>query len=73
MNGIEATRQLRAGGYQGIILGVTGDTSNQQVASFMANGADQVIEKPLKLETFINCVNRYRKYTHGFVYALQSS
>ena len=52
MNGVEATKRLRAEGYPFLIIGVTGNVMDDDVAEFLEAGADMVLPKPLKQSTF---------------------
>ena len=52
MNGIEATRTLRALGYSKIILGLTGNTMEDEILDFENAGADLIFPKPLKSPQF---------------------
>jgi CheY-like chemotaxis protein len=49
LSGIEATRQIRKFGYTGLILGVTGNVLDEQIADFYMVGANGVLAKPLDL------------------------
>eukprot|EP01034_Spumella_vulgaris_P046208 gene46208-57623_t len=40
MSGPEAIRQIRALGYQGVILAVTGSSSSQETNEMLTSGAD---------------------------------
>lgn len=53
MDGIEATREIRNMGYQGIILGVTGDALAEDVGAFVEAGADKVVTKPVRPMQFL--------------------
>ena len=67
MNGTEAVVQLRELGYNGIILGVTGNALPEDVQEFENKGADLVIVKPLdiaKFEDAIKKVKAKRKVSH---------
>ena len=48
MMGPEAVEKIRALGYTGPILGVTGNTLPEQVADFVSHGVDEVLAKPVK-------------------------
>lgn len=50
MNGPTAVREIRRLGYEGLILGVTGNSLPADVATFLAAGANQVLLKPLDLD-----------------------
>ncbi len=51
MDGVEATRRLRAAGYRHLIAGVTGNVLDDDVREFLAAGADLVLAKPVKVVT----------------------
>jgi CheY-like chemotaxis protein len=62
--GIEASKVIRAAGYQHLIIGVTGNSLEDELDEFIAAGADLVIVKPLKnqsLEMLLGFVQ-----AHGF-------
>ena len=50
LRGTEATQQIRALGYRGIIVGVTGSVLQEDVDDFIGHGADFVAPKPLDVE-----------------------
>jgi CheY-like chemotaxis protein len=50
ITGQEATVIARKQGYRGVIYGVTGNTSIDQVQSFLLSGADKVFAKPLNVD-----------------------
>jgi CheY-like chemotaxis protein len=52
VRGPEATKQIRALGYKGIIVGVTGNALPEDVKEFIDLGADIVLPKPFDLEIF---------------------
>lgn len=49
MNGVEAAKRLRIGGYKNLIVGVTGNVLEDDVNEFLTAGADLVLFKPLKM------------------------
>ena len=51
MSGPITTKVLRHRGYDGIIIGVTGNTSLEDIANFVNHGASHVYSKPLNNET----------------------
>ena len=60
MMGIDATRYIREKlKYQGVIVGVTGNVLEQDIVKFIEYGANEVLMKPLKKETFEECHRRY--------------
>ena len=52
MGGREASKILRERGFNGMICGVTGNTSYEDEMLFLAHGADMVLFKPLDLDLF---------------------
>jgi CheY-like chemotaxis protein len=49
MNGVEATKELRAWGFPFLIIGITGNVMNDDLAEYLDSGADEVLIKPLKV------------------------
>jgi signal transduction histidine kinase/CheY-like chemotaxis protein len=49
LNGPEATKELRRMGYKATILGVTGNLLVEDVNYFIAQGADEVLPKPMSM------------------------
>ena len=47
MNGPEASKQIRELGYQGFIIGVTGNVLSKDIEQFMNYGANRVLKKPV--------------------------
>ena len=50
MDGPTATKEIRALGYRGIIIGVTGNALPADIEYFISNGANKVLTKPLRVE-----------------------
>jgi CheY-like chemotaxis protein len=48
LNGPEATEQIRAIGYSGIVIGVTGNVLKEDVDFFKEKGANDVLSKPVR-------------------------
>lgn len=59
MDGSEATKAIRARGYRGLIVGLTGHTLAADVEHFKDSGVDVVLSKPLKLDALIEVVATY--------------
>lgn len=55
LKGPDAAKQMRELGYEGIILGVTGNVLEEDVVFFKLHGADDVLAKPVRME----CINAY--------------
>ena len=45
-DGIEVAKQLRAGGYLGTIVGLTGTADSESLNEFLGSGVDHVVTKP---------------------------
>lgn len=52
MRGTEATTKIRALGFQGMVIAVTGNALPEDVKDFLDHGADAVMPKPFDLDTF---------------------
>ena len=57
MNGPDATRAIRALGYTGPIIGVTGNAHNDDKAIFTKAGVTDIVIKPLKMNSLIKIIN----------------
>jgi len=57
MDGPTAARAMRASGYQGVILGVTGDVNEERIGHFLMHGADRVLAKPVNIEELVAIIN----------------
>ena len=56
MNGMEATQELRKMGFDGVIIGVTGDGQPTSINDFIAHGADDVLVKPITNDQLKACM-----------------
>ena len=54
-------RLIREEGYRGLIVGLTGDTSSEDVHHFREHGADAVMAKPFVIEEFNKIVYNFWK------------
>ena len=52
LNGPRAAQQIRALGYEGIIVGITGKILAEDVRDFVDHGADMVLGKPFDMNEF---------------------
>ena len=50
VNGPRATREIRSLGFEGLIIGVSGNVFEEDVEHFIESGADAVYAKPLKID-----------------------
>eukprot|EP01041_Mallomonas_annulata_P001163 gene1163-2257_t len=62
MNGMLATRAIRALGYDRFIIGLTGTAMDDEVAAFLEAGADMVFIKPMKGEYLKELLRFCRRY-----------
>ena len=61
MRGRDAVRQVREMGYKGVVIGVTGNVTDEDVDDFVEQGVDMVILKPLTVESFENAMATLRQ------------
>ena len=52
MDGVTASHHIRELGFNGIIIGITGNALSDDVRSFLSNGASTVLIKPLSIKDF---------------------
>jgi CheY-like chemotaxis protein len=50
---------MRAAGYTGAIVGITGDATAEDRAQFMRAGADEVLSKPVSKAELVAAVQRH--------------
>ena len=55
--GSEATSELRGKGFEGRIIGVTGNAGTAQKENFLSSGADEIIVKPMQKEAIEAVLN----------------
>lgn len=58
MNGHDATRAIRAAGFGGVIVGVSGNALTHDIEAFVAAGADAVQPKPVKVDELLAIIRR---------------
>jgi CheY-like chemotaxis protein len=58
MDGHAATRRLRAMGFRGPIIGITGDAGQAAVDEFVAQGAVDVVTKPVQMAALLDIIER---------------
>ena len=58
MNGQDACEQMRRMGYNGVILGLTGNALPKDLAEYQAHGANAVLTKPLVMNDFFAALQR---------------
>jgi CheY-like chemotaxis protein len=62
LKGVDATKIIREDlGFKGIILGVTGYDLEEDIAKFLAYGADKVVMKPMTREKFEESLSGIQK------------
>ena len=50
MSGIDACREIRSLGYEGVIIAVTGNVLPSDIEEFLSAGADKLVPKPFKID-----------------------
>lgn len=60
MNGPAAAQLMRSDGYTGLIVGVTGNVMEKDVADYVSSGADCVLGKPVNTEDLKQILQRFR-------------
>jgi len=58
LDGAATATALRAGGYTGAIIGVTGDVHPEDTEVFLANGVDAVVPKPVHMAQLLAVMHR---------------
>jgi CheY-like chemotaxis protein len=64
MDGVEATKILRASGYTRPIVALSANALNEQVAMFLANGFDDFIAKPIDAQQIDALLNKLIRDKH---------
>ena len=54
MNGPDCVRELRRLGYEGLIVGVTGNSMQEDINTFLEAGVNRVMVKPLDINLFVS-------------------
>ena len=57
MDGPTAVERLRALGYDGLIIGLTGNGMEEDLQYFRNKGVDFVIIKPMKIQDLVSIIN----------------
>lgn len=60
MNGPQATKELRERGFEGFIVGITGNVLPSDIQFFKDNGANIVLPKPLEIELLLQEWNIFK-------------
>jgi len=50
---VEATKLLRLGGYNNLLVGVTGNVLEDDMAEYLDAGADIILTKPMKINVLL--------------------
>ena len=58
MDGPTASKEIRALGYKGLIIGLTGNALPEDIATFKAHGVDEVLTKPVDTDAFDEIIAR---------------
>eukprot|EP00607_Mallomonas_marina_P000769 CAMPEP_0182433460 /NCGR_PEP_ID=MMETSP1167-20130531/63377_1 /TAXON_ID=2988 /ORGANISM="Mallomonas Sp, Strain CCMP3275" /LENGTH=378 /DNA_ID=CAMNT_0024622177 /DNA_START=1 /DNA_END=1137 /DNA_ORIENTATION=- len=57
LDGLQATKSIRDMGFSGVIIGVTGNVTRDEIETFLESGADAVLPKPLEIQSFVIAIN----------------
>lgn len=55
MNGMKATEELKKAKFKGIIVGITGNASHEDIEAFLTAGANDVLVKPVTFNQLDAC------------------
>ena len=58
-DGFEATQRIRASGFRGLILGVTGNAIQEDVEAFLGHGAEAVVTKPVSFPVLMGYIRKF--------------
>lgn len=72
MSGIDACKQIRELGYDGVIIAVTGNVLDSDREEFLSAGADRLIPKPFNITVFQDTLKGEEKNITFFCYYLFS-
>ena len=64
MDGPTATREIRALGYNGLIIGLTGNVHEDEIDTFIHAGANRVLIKPLHVEDLFDVIEGNAESIH---------
>jgi len=64
MDGIEAVKQIRALNYKAPIVALTGNTDGRQVDTFLLNGFDDIVSKPVDTYLLDFVLNKFIRDKH---------
>lgn len=59
MDGPTAIQNIRRKGYNGLVVGVTGNVLNDQIDSFKSSGVDEVLSKPVDINLLLILLNQH--------------
>ena len=62
---MQAVCRLREGGYGNLVVGVTGNVLEHDVAEYLSAGADMIMGKPVKMSLLSMLLRHVRE--HGFL------
>lgn len=65
LNGPEATKLLRENGCTALVVGVTGNVLDEDIAYFIKMGADEVLPKPVQVSLLDQCWEKFNVVTEA--------
>jgi two-component system sensor histidine kinase EvgS len=60
LNGPNAVKQIRSLGFEGMIIGATGNALTEDINSFLSMGATQVLVKPIDISSIPNILEQFK-------------
>ena len=64
LNGPNAVSQIRSLGFEGMIIGATGNVLTEDINSFLSMGASQVLVKPLDISSITNILEQFKPFNN---------
>jgi len=64
--GFDATRALRANGFDGVVFGCTGNSLQDDQNMFLESGVDAVFTKPIKLSKLVDAIVDALRRSHNW-------
>ena len=68
LDGPSATQELRAMGYDGVIVGITGNALPEDIQRFLDSGAEDVLVKPITADKLEDCLLGILRKRHSTMF-----
>lgn len=73
LTGVQAIKILREHGYDGVVIGVTGNILKEDILEFLSAGCDEVLGKPVTISILDEILKSFQIYSDSFVDTLNHS